>query len=54
MFEPEGDGTRYTVNAEVRLKGMYRLAAPLVKPIVLSQMRRFVLAPMKIAAEKQR
>ncbi len=51
-FEPEAGGTRYTVSAEVRLKGLYRLAAPFVKPIVLSQMRRYVLGPMKSAAEK--
>jgi len=53
MFEPEPGGTRYTVSAEVRLKGFYRLAAFFVKPLVLAQMRRNVLVPMKTAAEKR-
>jgi uncharacterized membrane protein len=52
VFEPEPGGTRYTVSAEVRLKGLYRLAAPFVKPLVRKQMRRYVLAPMKTAVEK--
>ncbi len=52
LFEPEADGTRYTLVAEVRLKGWNRLAAPLVKPLVRSRMRRFVLEAIKAAAEK--
>lgn len=52
VMKPEQGGTRYTVSAEVRLKGFYRLAALFVKPLVRAQMRRYVLVPMKTAAEK--
>jgi hypothetical protein len=51
QFDPEPAGTRYTLTAMVRLKGFYRVAAPFVKPVVLDRMRRYVLIPMKIAAE---
>jgi hypothetical protein len=50
-FSPEPGGMRYTLTAWVRLKWPYRLLAPFVKPIVLARMRRYVLAPMKAAAE---
>lgn len=50
-FEPEGGGTRFVLAAQVRLKGAYRLLAPVVKPVIVSRMRRFVLEPMKAAAE---
>lgn len=51
-IEPEAGGTRYTLSAEIRLKGFYRLAGPFLKPLVRARMRRHVLAPMKMAAEK--
>jgi len=35
-FIPEGEGMRYTLTASVQLKWPYRLAAPLVKPMVLA------------------
>ena len=43
---------RYTLTARVQLKWPYRILAPFVKPMVLAQMRRYVLAPMKAAAER--
>jgi hypothetical protein len=40
-FFPEGEGMRY------------RLAAPFVKPLVLARMRRYVVEPLKVAAENK-
>src|SRR5215510_6823169 len=53
-FIPEGEGMRYTLTASVRLKWPYRLAAPFVKPLVLASMRRYVVEPLKAAAETER
>jgi Polyketide cyclase / dehydrase and lipid transport len=53
-FIPEGDGMRYRLTASVRLKWPYRLAAPFVKPLVLARMRRYVVEPLKTAAETER
>jgi len=53
-FIPEGEGMRYTLTASIRLKGPYRLAAPFVKPLVLARMRRYVVEPLKAAAESER
>jgi len=53
-FIPEGEAMRYTLTASVRLKWPYRLAAPFVKPLVLARMRRYVVEPLKAAAESQR
>jgi hypothetical protein len=53
-FEPRGDDTRYVVAADVRLKGAARMAAvlgPLLAGYIRYQMRRFVLEPMRRAAE---
>ena len=51
-FQAEGGGTRYSLDAHVQLKGANRLLAPLVGPLIRSRMRRFVLEPMKVAAER--
>ena len=53
-FSTEGEGMRYTLTASVRLKWPYRLAAPFVKPVVLARMRRYVVEPLKAAAEIER
>jgi len=53
-FIPEGEGMRYTLTASVQLKWPYRLAAPFVKPLVLARMRRYVVDPLKLAAESER
>jgi len=45
---------RYTLTASVRLKWPYWLAAPFVKPVVLARMRRYVVEPLKAAAETER
>ena len=52
-FLPEGEGMRYTLTASVRLKWPYWLAAPFVKPLVLARMRRYVVEPLKAAAESE-
>ncbi|MBX5480870.1 MAG: SRPBCC family protein [Myxococcaceae bacterium] len=51
-FEPHEGGTRYTLVAHVQLIGWARLLTPFVGPVVRSRMRRFVLEPMKAAAER--
>jgi hypothetical protein len=53
-FIPEGEGMRYTLTGSVRLKWPYRLAAPFVRPLVLARMRRYVVEPLKAAAESER
>lgn len=50
-FLPEGSGTRYRLTASVRLKWPYRLLSLFVKPLVLARMRRYVVEPLKVAAE---
>ena len=50
-FEAAGQGTRYSIVAEVQLKGVARALGPLVTPIVRARLHRFVLEPMRAAAE---
>src|SRR5262245_9579139 len=52
-FIPEGTGMRYRLTASVHLKWPYRLAAPFLQPLVLARMRRYVVEPLKTAAEKE-
>lgn len=52
-FIPEGEGMRYTLRASVRLKWPYRLAAPFIRPLALARMRRYVVEPLKAAAESE-
>ena len=52
-FIPEGTGMRYRLTASVHLKWPYRLAAPFLKPLVLARMRRYVVEPLKTAAERE-
>ena len=52
-FLPEGEGMRYTLTASVRLKWPYRLTGPFVKPLVVARMRRYVVEPLKAAAESE-
>jgi hypothetical protein len=51
-FISEREGMRHPLTASVRLKRSYRLAAPVVKPLVLARMRRYVVEPLKAAAEE--
>jgi Polyketide cyclase / dehydrase and lipid transport len=50
-FEAFGQGTRYSVVADVRLKGAARLLGPLVTPIVRARLNTFLLEPMRAAVE---
>jgi hypothetical protein len=50
-FEAAGEGTRYSIVADVRLKGAARALGPLVTPIVRVRLHRFVLEPMRAAVE---
>jgi hypothetical protein len=52
-FDPIPEGTRYTVSADVRLKGVARVLAPIVGPIIRHRIRAYVLAPMRRMAEKR-
>jgi hypothetical protein len=52
-FTPEPGGMRYTLTGAVRLKWPYRLLAPFVKPLVRARMRRYVVEPLKRAAERE-
>jgi hypothetical protein len=51
-FDVDPGGTRYTLWAEVRIKGWLRLLSPLATLVARRQMRRFVLEPLKQAAEQ--
>src|SRR5262245_19660658 len=52
-FVPEEDGMRYRLTASVRLRWPYRLAAPFVTSLVIAKMRRYVVQPLKAAAETE-
>ena len=51
-------GTQYSIGGYIRLKGLYRLLAPLLERYVrrrmVKSMRAYVLDPLKIAAEQER
>ena len=50
-FDATADGTRYSVDAELRLRGPYRLLAPFLRGVVSRALRRYTLDPMRAAAE---
>jgi 2-polyprenyl-3-methyl-5-hydroxy-6-metoxy-1,4-benzoquinol methylase len=50
-FEAAGQGTRYSIAADVQLKGMARALAPLAPLIVRARLNRFVVEPMRAAVE---
>jgi hypothetical protein len=50
-FECVDEGTRYTVSADVRLKGAAKVLAPVLKPYIRHQMFKYVLTPMRRSAE---
>ena len=51
-FDPSEEATRYTVVADIRLRMPYALLAPFVKGYVRRIVRRYVLEPMREAAER--
>jgi hypothetical protein len=51
-FDASAAGTRYTVDADVRLRGIYALVAPFIGGIIRRRIRELVLEPMRAAAER--
>jgi polyketide cyclase/dehydrase/lipid transport protein len=51
-FEPAPEGTRYTVSAEIALKGLARLLGPFLSRYIGRQTRRYVVEPLRRAAEE--
>lgn len=45
-------GTRYTIDAEVRLTRPYALVAPLLRGVVERALRRYTMEPLRVAAER--
>jgi hypothetical protein len=52
-FEPAPGGTRYTVEADIRLKGIARLLGPFIGPLIRRRIQRYVLEPMRRACEER-
>jgi hypothetical protein len=50
-FEASPGGTRYVVTADVTLRGPLRALRFIAKPIIVARIRRFVLEPLRRAAE---
>ena len=50
-FEPDELGTRYTLSAEITVKGAWRMLEPFMRPYVTRQMVRFVVEPLRRHAE---
>ena len=50
-FEPDARGMRFTVIADVQLKGILRLLSLIAPPFVRRRIAKFVLRPMKARAE---
>jgi Polyketide cyclase / dehydrase and lipid transport len=53
-FEAAPEGTRYTVDAHIQLKGAAKLLGPFLGPYIRRQIRRYVLMPMRVAADADR
>lgn len=52
-FQSIPDGTRFTLCADIALRGVYRLLAPFVRGYIRHQMVTLVLEPMRRAAESR-
>jgi hypothetical protein len=50
-FEADARGTRFTVEADVQLKGALRLLTPLARSFVRRRIAKLVLRPLKTRAE---
>lgn len=50
-FEAVPEGTRYSVAADITLKGLARLLEPVLGPYIRRQIVRYVLTPMRVVAE---
>ena len=52
-FDDVGEGTRYSIDAEVRMRWPWALLAPLLRPVVDRALQRFTLDPVRRAAERR-
>jgi len=50
-FDPAPDGTRYTVDAAVRIEQPFTLIAPLLRGVVERAIRRYTIEPLRAAAK---
>jgi hypothetical protein len=50
-FDPVPDGTRYTVDAALRIKQPFTLIAPLLRGVVERAIRRYTIEPLRSAAD---
>lgn len=50
-FDADADGTRFTVIADVQLKGALRLLRPIARSIVRRRLAKLLLRPLKAIAE---
>jgi hypothetical protein len=52
-FEHSGQGTRYRIDAELRLRRPWSLLAPFLRGVVSRALQRYTLEPMRVAAEAE-
>lgn len=50
-FEAVPEGTRYSISADIKLKGVAQLLQPALGPYIRRQLIRYVLTPLREAAE---
>jgi Polyketide cyclase / dehydrase and lipid transport len=50
-FQAAPEGTNYTVEARIQLKGIYRLLGPFVGGYIRAKISRYVIEPLKAVAE---
>jgi hypothetical protein len=50
-FDADADGTRFTVIADVQLKGALRLLRPIARSLVRRRIAKLLLRPLKASAE---
>lgn len=53
-FARAHDGTRYSIDAEVRIKRPFSVVAPLLRGVVERALRRYTIEPLRAAAGSER
>ena len=53
-FIPDREGMCYRISGSINLRWPYKLLTPFLKQVVVARMRRFVVEPLKAAAEGNR
>jgi len=51
-FIPDGEGMCYRITGIICLRWPYKVLSPFLRPIVVARMRRFIVEPLKCAAER--